>query len=240
MNQHHQPLIGITGSLIRKKTGSLVCQVGQTYVTSIQKAGGIPMMIPVGMAIQSLDTLLSHLDGVLFTGGADIDPQRFTDRTHPRVYGVSPARDTLELALIGKVLEIDKPFLAICRGIQVLNVACGGELYLDIADQMSNSIKHDWFPGFPRDKLVHVVRLTPGSKMNEIFGADEIQVNSLHHQGISQIGKGLTATAFSPDGLVEGLEVNRKTFALGVQWHPESLPETQSQQRLFQAFIEAC
>ena len=103
MNQHHQPLIGITGGLIRKKSGSMVCQVGQAYITSIQKAGGIPTMIPVGVAIQSLDSLLSHLDGVLFTGGSDIEPQRFNARTHPRVYGVSPARDTLELTLIDKV-----------------------------------------------------------------------------------------------------------------------------------------
>ena len=240
MNQHHQPLIGITGSLIRKKTGSLVCQVGQAYVTSIQKAGGIPMMIPVGIDIQSLDSLLPRLDGILFTGGPDIDPQRFNARTHPKVYGVSPARDTLEFALIQKVLAADKPMLAICRGIQVLNVACGGKLYLDIQDQKPKSLKHDWFPGFPRDKLAHTVSLTPGSQLKEIFGVDEIQVNSLHHQGVSQIGKGLTATAYASDGLVEGLEVNGKAFALGVQWHPESLPNDQNQKRLFQSFIESC
>ncbi|MEA3326872.1 MAG: gamma-glutamyl-gamma-aminobutyrate hydrolase family protein [Chloroflexota bacterium] len=240
MNQHYQPLIGITGSLIRKRSGSLVCQVGQAYITSIQKAGGIPMMIPVGMDIKSLDSLLSRLDGVLFTGGPDIDPHRFTAQTHPKVYGVSPARDALELALTGKVLADDKPVLAICRGIQVLNVTCGGELYLDIHDQMPNALKHDWFPGYPRDKLVHTVNLVPDSQLNEIYGADKIQVNSLHHQGISQIGKGLSATAYAPDGLVEGLEVNGKAFALGVQWHPESLPDDPDMQRLFRAFIEAC
>ena len=198
------------------------------------------MMIPVGMDIQSLDSLIARLDGLLFTGGADIDPHRFTAQNHPKVYGISPARDALELALIGKVLAEDKPVLAICRGIQVLNVACGGELYLDIHDQMPNALKHDWFPGFPRDRFTHAVSLTPGSKLNEIFGADEIQVNSLHHQGISQIGKGLSATAYAPDGLVEGLEVNGKAFALGVQWHPESLPDDPGMQRLFRAFIEAC
>jgi len=240
MNQHHQPLIGITGGLIRKNSGSLVCQVGQAYITSIQKAGGIPMMIPVGVAIQSLDSLLSRLDGVMFTGGSDINPQRFTAQMHPRVYGVSTERDALEFALIEKIMAGDKPMLAICRGIQVLNVACGGELYLDIQDQMPNALKHDWFPGFPRDKLAHTVSLTPGSQLNEIFGVDEIQVNSLHHQGISQIGKGLSATAYAPDGLVEGLEVIGMAFALGVQWHPESLPDDPGQQRLFQAFIEAC
>jgi len=213
MNPHNQPLIGITSSLIHKRSGSLVCQVGQAYITSVQKAGGIPMMIPVGMDILSLDSLLSRLDGVLFTGGADIDPQRFNAQTHPKVYGVSPERDALEFSLIEKVLAGDKPMLAICRGIQVLNVACGGKLYLDIQDQMPNALKHDWFPGFPRDKLAHTVSLTPGSQLNEIFGVDEIPVNSLHHQGISQIG---------------------------LQWHPESLPDDQSQQRLFQAFIEVC
>jgi len=240
MNPHNQPLIGITSSLIHKRSGSLVCQVGQAYITSVQKAGGIPTMIPVGMDILSLDSLLSRLDGVLFTGGADIDPQRFNAQTHPKVYGVSPERDALEFSLIEKVLAGDKPMLAICRGIQVLNVACGGKLYLDIQDQMPNALKHDWFPGFPRDKLAHTVSLTPGSQLNEIFGVDEIPVNSLHHQGISQIGKDLTATAYAPDGLMEGLEVNGNLFAIGVQWHPESLPDDQNQQRLFQAFIEVC
>jgi len=96
MNPHNQPLIGITSSLIHKRSGSLICQVGQAYITSVQKAGGIPMMIPVGMDILSLDSLLSRLDGILITGGADIDPQRFNAQTHPKVYGVSPERDALE------------------------------------------------------------------------------------------------------------------------------------------------
>jgi len=240
MTQHQRPMIGITSSLIRKRSGSLVCQVGQAYINSIQKAGGIPLMIPVGKDTPSLDSLLSRLDGVLFTGGADIDPLRFNAQTHPRVYGVSQARDTLEFTLIEKALEGDMPMLAICRGIQVLNVAFGGSLYLDIEDQKPNALKHDWFPGYARDKLAHSVKLFPGSRLNSIFGTPEIQVNSLHHQGISQIGENLKATAFSPDGLIEGLEVKEKSFALGVQWHPESMPDDPGMQRLFQAFIKAC
>lgn len=240
MNQNRQPLIGITGGLIRKRSGAPVCQVGQAYIHSIQRACGIPMMIPVGMDVHSIDSLLPRLDGVLFTGGADIDPQRFNAQMHPRVYGVSQARDTLEFTLIEKALSGNKPMLAICRGIQVLNVACGGELYLDILDQKPNALKHDWFPGHPRDKLAHTVNLAPGSLVNEIFGVDEIRVNSLHHQGVSGIGKDLNATAFAPDGLVESLEFNGNTFALGVQWHPESLPDDPGQQHLFRTFIDAC
>ena len=199
------------------------------------------MMIPVGMDILSLDSLLSRLDGVLFTGGADIDPQRFNAQTHPKVYGVSPERDALEFSLIEKVLAGDKPMLAICRGIQVLNVACGGKLYLDIQDQMPNALKHDWFPGFPRDKLAHTVSLTPGSQLNEIFGVDEIPVNSLHHQAVQDIAPGLEAVAWSPDGVCEALEAPGHPFALGLQWHPEELVDDDPRaQQIFDAWVEAC
>ena len=117
MTNNRKPLIGITSRLIRKRNGSLVCQVGQAYVNSIQKAGGIPLVIPVGMETSALNSLLSRLDGVMFTGGADIEPKRFNAQSHPRVYGVSRARDTLEFSLIDKVLEGEMPMLAICRGI---------------------------------------------------------------------------------------------------------------------------
>ena len=235
-----QPLIGITSSLVRNRSGSLVCQVGRAYPVAIQSAGGIPLLIPVRLDDAQLSDLIRRLDGILFTGGADIDPQRFNGVPHPRVYGISLERDALEFALLEKTLSTDKPFLAICRGIQILNVAFGGSLYTHLADQRENTLKHDWFPGYARDRLSHTVSLTPDSLLHSIYGQDDIRVNSLHHQGIQNVGKGLKAIAFAEDGLVEGLSVSGARFALGVQWHPECLPDEPGTQNLFRTFIETC
>jgi putative glutamine amidotransferase len=240
MSHPSQPLIGITGGLTHNSSGSPVCQVGQAYITAVSQAGGLPVMIPIGLKEQDLTALLDRLDGVLLSGGGDIDPGYFNGTAHPKVYGISPERDELELSLVERALEKGKPLLAICRGIQVLNVAMGGALYTHLQDQLESSLKHDWFPKFPRDKLAHTVSLKCESKLDQIYGEDEVQVNSLHHQGISRVGEGLVATAFAPDGLVEGLEVSGADFALGVQWHPECLPDDMGSQRLFAAFIESC
>jgi putative glutamine amidotransferase len=240
MTHPRQPLIGITSGLTQNSSGATVCQLGQAYVTAIQRAGGIPVVIPVGVDQPYTAGSLDRLDGLLLSGGGDIDPQRFDGLSHPKVYGISPERDALEISLVKSALLLDKPLLVICRGIQVLNVALGGTLYTHIQDQVEHSLKHDWFPKFPRDKLAHTVRLKSESMLNWIYGADEIRVNSLHHQGIARVGSGLAATAFAPDGLMEGLEVIDATFALGVQWHPECLPDDPGSQKLFSAFVSAC
>ena len=239
MPRKHNPLIGITGGLMTNKAGSTVCQIGQAYALATQKAGGVPVLIPVGSDASSLSDLLLRVDGLVFTGGADIDPQRFNGTPHPRIYGISPERDEMEFSLMEKALEAKKPLLAICRGIQVLNVAFGGSLYTHVQDQLDSAIKHDWYPDFPRDRHAHTVNLSGSSQLHEIFEEDQIQVNSLHHQGVASVGKGLNATAFAPDGLVEGLEVEGADFALGVQWHPECLPDDACMQKLFKALISA-
>jgi putative glutamine amidotransferase len=239
MSSSHHPLIGITSSLTEDESGSPVSQIGQAYINAVQNAGGVPIIIPVGLNPAPLTDLLPRLDGLLLSGGGDIDPKRFNGQPNPKVSGVSPERDRIEFTLLEKALAAGKPLLAICRGIQVLNVAFGGDLYTHIQDQLEPALKHDWYPKFPRNKLAHTVSLKCGSKLHEIFGDDEIQVNSLHHQGISKVGKGLEATAFAPDGLVEGLEVQSAHFALGVQWHPECLPDDAGMQSLFRALIDA-
>lgn len=240
MAQTSHPLIGITSGLAHNPASATVCQIGQAYISAVHQAGGLPVMIPVGVDPCTAGELLSRLDGLLVSGGGDIDPDRFNGVMHPKVDYVSPERDALEISLVTTALTMDKPLLAICRGIQVLNVALGGTLYTHIQDQVENTLKHDWYPKFPRDKIAHTVSLKCESKLDQIYGADEIRVNSLHHQGIAQLGKGLTATAFAPDGLVEGLEVAGAAFAIGVQWHPECLPNDPGTQSLFRAFIDAC
>lgn len=235
-----QPLIGITSSLTRNSAGSLIYQVGQAYVNAIENAGGTALILPITQRGKTLDSLISQLDGIVFSGGGDIALKHFNGASHPRVYGVQPERDEFEFRLLERALTSGIPLLAICRGIQILNVAFGGDLYTHIADQVKGAVKHDWFPGYPRDKLAHTVKLQPNSKLNEIFNQRQIQVNSLHHQGIARIGGGLAATAFAPDSLVEGLEVSDAHFAIGVQWHPECLSEDPMMEKLFRALIDAC
>lgn len=238
--QPSHPIIGMTCGLSHNKAGIALSEISQAYVLAIQTAGGTPLIIPNGVNSQGLRELIGRLDGVLLTGGGDIAPSLFQGEEHPKVYGVSPERDQLELALVRQTVVAKRPLLAICRGIQALNVAFGGTLYTHIAAQLPNALKHDYFPGYPRNHHAHTVSLQSGSLLQEIFGAETIPVNSLHHQGIARVGEGLEAIAFAPDGLVEGLAVTDVPFALGVQWHPECLPEDTGMRSLFRAFIEAC
>ncbi|MCB2213862.1 gamma-glutamyl-gamma-aminobutyrate hydrolase family protein [bacterium] len=234
------PLIGITSSLKQNKAGTSVCTVGQAYVTAITNAGGIPLIIPIRTEMDHLPNLVARLDGLLLSGGGDIHPRFFQGDNHPKIYGVSEERDQLEFNLVRLILEAHKPLLAICRGIQVLNVTFGGSLLTHIEDQFPNPLKHDWFPDYPRDKIAHSVSLACGRLLHDICRADDIQVNSLHHQGIDQVGDGLEAIAFAPDGLVEGVVVKGERFALGMQWHPECLSDNPQMQALFSAFVNAC
>lgn len=234
------PLIGVTSSTSKNKAGSILCSVGQAYIHAIQRAGGIPLIIPVGINPSDLKSFTSHLDGILFTGGGDVRPQYFGGENHPKVTGVNPERDRLEFELLKLAFEMDLPLLAICRGFQVLNVGLGGTLYTHIQDQLPDAIKHDWYPDFPRDRIAHTVSVVQESKLHHILGESEVPVNSLHHQGIENLGHRLKPVATAPDGLVEAVEVMDVRFALGVQWHPECLPDSIPMQRLFKAFVDAC
>ncbi len=240
MLKSKKPLIGITCGLSVNKYGSEVCAVGRAYTEAVFIAGGIPLMIPIASDQPDQAEIMASLDGLLLTGGGDINPRLFDGKPHARVYGVSDARDTLEIALVRAAVSHHVPLLAICRGIQVLNVAFGGTLYTDIHDQHPDALRHDWFPDIPRDYLAHSVRIERESILFSIFQADEIQVNSLHHQGIEKVGQGLTPIAFAPDGIVEALALQHADFAVGVQWHPECLPDDVKMQKLFKGFVAAC
>ncbi len=197
------------------------------------------MIIPGGLSEQGLQALFARLDGLLLTGGSDIDPQRFNGRPHPRVYGVDKQRDELEIRLVQMAAENGKPFLGICRGIQVINVALGGSLYTDISSQLANSLRHDWYPNIVRDYLAHPVSIAAGSCLAQVLGGESFEVNSLHHQGLDRLAPGLQAVAYAPDQLIEGVELPGHPFGLGVQWHPEWLQEHAPQRQLFQALVRA-
>jgi putative glutamine amidotransferase len=152
---------------------------------------------------------------------------------------VDSDQDELDISLTQWSAEQGKPFFGICRGIQAINVALGGGLYTDIADQLQGALKHPCYPEYARDYLAHSVMIKVNTHLVAITGQTQMMVNSLHHQGIKDLSPDLTLSAMSPDGLVEGVESMFHPFFLGVQWHPECLPESAPNQALFSAFIRA-
>ena len=234
------PLIGLTLGRTQSASSPLPsATVSESYLRAVQNAGGIPVLIPASTSAEQLPSLFERLDGLLFTGGGDIDPQRFEGLPHPEIYDIDEGRDTVELGLARLAAAQNRPFLGICRGIQIINVALGGSLFTDLAAQMPGALKHDHYPNIPRDYLAHSVRLEAGSLLARSLGSNTAEVNSLHHQGVQHLAEGLSACAFAPDGLVEGVELPDHRFGLGVQWHPEWLQHLPAMRALFAAFIQA-
>lgn len=234
-----RPLIGLTTYNSKNEYGNPVVALATHYIQAIMQAGGMPVLIPNLLAEPEWREFYERLDGIVFTGGGDIETRIFNGVDHPKVDGIDPARDALELPLLRAAAEGGKPFLGICRGLQVVNVALGGTLFTDIADQLPGAERHDWHEGYPRMHLAHSVRVEQGSRLAQILQEPTTDVNSLHHQGIKDLAPALKATAHAPDGLVEAVELPGHPFGLAVQWHPEWLVEHESARRLFQTFIEA-
>ncbi len=232
------PLIGVSTSITVAKHPERA-YLNSAYLHAVQQAGGVPVPLPPQISAASLEQLGAGLHGLLLTGGGDVDPALFGEAPHHTLYDVAPARDTLETAALTLALRRGLPVLAVCRGIQVLNVALGGSLYQDVGTDPGTQIPHSQTE--PRDQPTHKVKVTPGSRLAETLGADELEVNSMHHQAIKRLGRGLTAVAWAPDQVVEGAELDDPTrFVLGVQWHPEELVgHSESARRLFAALVAA-
>lgn len=210
----------------------------QSYVHAVIQAGGVPILIPSLIMEDGWDALYDRLDGLLFSGGGDIGLEYFPGEPHPRIDDVDLARDSIELNLVQAAASDGKPFLGICRGCQIVNVALGGTLYTHIPDQLPNALDHD-YPGNKRTVLVHEVQIEEGTRVAEIYGEPIIKVNSLHHQGLKDIPPPLRIAGHSPDGLVEAIELPDHSFGLAVQWHPEWLTDQESTRNLFRKFVEA-
>jgi len=198
------------------------------------------VLIPLNLDEKALRAIYERLHGLLLAGGVDVHPRHYGEAIHEKCGEIDEARDTVELALARWALAEGLPILAICRGIQVLNVAAGGTLYQDIASQVPNSLKHDYWPDYPRNYLPHQVTVNGDSHLAAILGQRRVGVNSMHHQAVKDLAPRFKVVARTSDGLVEAIEDQDHPFALGVQWHPEELMEDGPlMRRLFDAFVSA-
>lgn len=233
-----KPIIGITTNQSTNAHGQPLVMLQQSYVRAVLQAGGVPVLIPSLLAEEGWDALYARLDGILFSGGGDIGLEFSPGEAHPRIDEVDPLRDSVEIKMLQASAADGKPFLGICRGCQVMNVALGGTLYTHIPDQLPDALDHS-YPGNMRTVLVHQVKIEEGTRVAEIFDEPIIQVNSLHHQGLKDIAPSVRVAGYAPDGLVEAIELPDHPFGLAVQWHPEWLTDQAGTRNLFRKFIES-
>ena len=225
-----RPVIGITAYAEQARWGvweAPAALIPLSYVSAVERAGGRPLLVPPSE--NGIEETLAVLDGLLFSGGSDIDPDTYGAEAHPETNGVRPERDQAELALLEAALARDMPVLAVCRGSQVLNIALGGDLVQHLPEVVGHE-RHKHTPGVFAD---HDVEVLPGTKLHALVG-DHAPVKSHHHQGYGRIGEGLREAARAEDGTVEAIEDPGRRFALGVLWHPEAGEDA----ALFEALVE--
>ncbi|MGL4421112.1 MAG: gamma-glutamyl-gamma-aminobutyrate hydrolase family protein [Gemmataceae bacterium] len=241
-----RPVIGIATQTLPPIFGERPpCWVmGQRYVEVLRSVGAVPWVIPLlPHDPATMQEIMQRLDGVFLTGGVDVDPSQYGEVKAAYCGAIDPDRDAIETMLLRYAIDESLPVLAVCRGIQILNVMCGGTLYQDIATQVPAAMKHDYFPTPDRPDrkyLAHEIAVTPGTLLNQILGSTVVPVNSMHHQAIKDLAPGLKPNAYAPDGIIEGVEGMNGQYLMAVQWHPEELAELDAgMHRLFTSFIDA-
>jgi putative glutamine amidotransferase len=228
--------VAVTAS-IRPDGDTSRVRLTAAYVTALENAGLIPLIVPPLSSATAASAILDAVCGLVLTGGEDVDPARYGEKRHEKVRFVNAARDATEAALVEAARARRKPVLAICRGVQMLNVALGGTLVQDIPSEVDTKIAHD--EDSPRDLRSHEISIEPDSLIAKAVGTEHLTVNSFHHQSAKRVADGLRVTARSPDGVIEGLEsTDDNWWVMGVQWHPEDLTDSPEpwDRGLFKAF----
>jgi putative glutamine amidotransferase len=211
-----------------------------SYTEAISAAGGIPLLIPMGLSERDLVVLLERLDGIVLPGGGDVDPTAYGGHTNGSVSEVDLERDRTELFLARTAVTNRKPILAICRGLQVLNVALAGTLWEDITSKIAGAMDHDLPDHLPLNHLSHTVTIEAESRLDRLMGKHKGWVNSFHHQAIRDVAFDLHVTASAADGVIEAAEIREHPFAIGVQWHPENLiHDDEAMLSLFKGLVHA-
>lgn len=228
-----KPAIGITCSF---DPASGRNSLPSGYDLAVLEAGGLPLLLS-NNAVGCVDALLSLCDGLLLSGGVDVNPVLFDQQPHPQLGEICPQRDEMELALCRAALAAGKPIFGVCRGIQLLNLVCGGTLVQDLPSERPDAIKHS--QQCPSAQGTHWVSVRSGSLLHRIIGKDRLLTNSHHHQAVAGPAPGFAVSAVTADGVVEAIE-RADRWVLGVQWHPENMRETPDSRALFQAFVAAC
>jgi putative glutamine amidotransferase len=228
--------VAVTAS-IRPDGDTSRVRLTAAYVTALEVAGLIPLIVPPLSSDRAAAAVLDSVSGLVLTGGEDVDPARYGERRHEKVRSVNAARDATEARLIVEAKARGIPVFAICRGIQILNVALGGTLVQDIASQCDTDIAHD--EDGPRDSRSHELLVEPGSLIASALGTERCTVNSFHHQSVKAVADGMRVSARSPDGIIEGIEsTDEDWWVMAVQWHPEEMTNSPEpwDRGLFKAF----
>lgn len=230
------PLIGITAANDPAVPGHYILR--WDYVTGIESAGGIPVIL-APTRFTPLPRILERLDGIVLSGGLDISPALYGGPPHPTIHGSSLERDEFEAELVRRALDRDMSILAICRGMQLINVVQGGGIVQDIPSDVGDTVSHN-DPERLRNAIAHPVTIDPGSHLHRLVGREAINVNSFHHQAIGTLGRDISVVSRALDQVVEGMEMPDRRFVVGVQWHPESLwPLGPPFSTLFNALVQS-
>ncbi len=235
------PLIGITtGTRIDPETGNQYNAAYVPIIQAVERAGGLPVLIPSHVSNETLNTLYVAVDGLLLPGGGDIHASHYHEALHPKSNFLDAERDRAELLLARRAVADDLPVFGICRGHQLLNVAMGGSLFQDIPSQMQDHLIHEQYPALARNQTSHAVMIDASSRLAQIVGTTRLEVNSLHHQAVRDPAPHFNVVAVAPDEVVEAIELPTKRFVLSVQWHPEDLAlNNPHMHNLFAAFVRA-
>lgn len=230
-----KPIIGITTEVLEDGCYFMP----PVYANAIIQAGGIPILIPL-VPEEDIDELSIRLDGLFVTGGEDIDPGYYNEVPHVHLKQITPQLDEMEYKLIRKMLDLDKPYIGVCRGLHMLNIVQGGSLYQSIHSQREEPVMQHLQKAI-RTHRSHPVKLNKGNRLYDFLQEEEFKVNSFHHQAVNKVGRGLEIIAKAADGIIECLESKDHSFVYGFQWHPEefAIDGDEPSKRIFKAYIEA-